>query len=114
MSYELEAEAQGAIKKHAIDEEDAKLYLEDYSRRFSLGTGFSTGLAQAFIPWIQETLVWYKDPVVHRYIFLAEVDGLWRAISKDLVEGLKGNDIGQLSTQNHFERLIARSFKFIP
>jgi hypothetical protein len=112
INCEPEATARGAIKNHAVDEEDAKLLLEDYARWLCLTDSFGLALAQAFVPWIHDTLIWYKKPDIHTYIFLAEVDGLWRLPSRDWATGQE--EISQLTLQAHYESLISRTFKLIP
>lgn len=112
VNCEPEAAAQGAIKNHVVDEEDVRLLLQDYARWLSLEHSFGLALAQAFVPWIKDTLIWYKKPDIHTYVFLAEVDGLWRMLSRGWLTGPE--DISQLVLQVHYESFVSRTFEFIP
>jgi hypothetical protein len=49
-----------SLKSHAVNARDARLVLEDYSRRYlSADKGFNFGMAQLSIAWINDTLEWY-------------------------------------------------------
>lgn len=113
LNYESEAEIARTLKNHAVDQEDARLLLEDYIRRISWDTSVSTfdiGLALTIVPWIQDTLVWYNQSYSVLGFVLAEIESLWRVLSLNWIKNQSA--IGPIEGR-FFEVLATRVFNFI-
>ncbi|KAF8604926.1 hypothetical protein BDV93DRAFT_573529 [Ceratobasidium sp. AG-I] len=93
-NYESEAGHVYVPRHHGVDEEDVRLLLGDYTRRISTDVKFGIfdlGLALTFVPWIQDTLIWYNKPHRNLEFVLAEIEGLWQILSLSWSRNLSVN-----------------------